>query len=182
MLLKYKLYVILVMISFSTIFKLFESYLNRKASCLAWMNDFQHQSGRHNFYLNVKWSSLWSTSSLSSISTTLRCFNSSNYCNLLTFSSFVTVYLIYKTTSLIYNIAKRVFKDSSWIKLSLMSSIFILWFWVMAEQICDKPLGPIRFFERIRCSIVFVSLTRLQISIAPLLPSLLSVRSSTLRS
>ena len=167
--------------SSSIYFKHFVSYLNLNASCLACMNDFQHQSGRQHFCLQVR-SKLCLFCSLSSISSAGKSLYFLNWSSRSWFSSFVIVYLICMRTLFLRSMARSILSDSSWIMLSRMSKTFILSLTVIAEQIWLSPIGPILFFYKFNVSIVLVSSIKWQISIAPRLPSLLSVRSKKFKS
>ena len=175
------MYVMPSISSSSIRFKALVSYLNLNASCLSWMKDFQHHSGRHNFsFQEIEWGSCIPLN-FSSISSAVRCAISLNYFSLTIFSSFVTEYLMFWRTLFLKSMASKIFKLSSCIMLSLMSRYLIEWFWVRAEQMCWRPLGPILLFYRFSTSIVWVSWIKWVISMAPLLPSLLSVKSRICR-
>ena len=166
------------------IFRAFVSYLNLNASCLSWMNDRQHRSGRQIFWKILDFWDCTSVcfSSWFSISKGLKCEISLNCFSREMFSSLVIEYFIFLRVLFLKSMANKIFRDSSWIMLSLISRCLMLMFMVKAEQICWRPLGPIRLFWRFRTSMVVVSSIREQISIAPLFPNLLSVKSKILSS
>ena len=130
----------------------------------------------------IPWSPWSSSLSFCSISLISRWFILLNKSLFLIFSSLVKEYWIYSIVLLLNSITNRIFKDSSSIKLSLMSKTLMLLFSMRAEHICCRPVGPILLLWRFKTSIVFVSLIKLVISIAPLFPSWLSLKSRIFRS